>query len=93
MVKFTLEAVCILMETKPDWGEAKKLMSQMDFLEQLGKYDKDNILNKYRPDRDNPKKTIIWKDSFNSEKETPMTIRTLRNRLTPIIKYIKNKIH
>ena len=57
------------------------------------KYDKDNILNKYRPDQDNPKKTIIWKDSFNSEKETPMTIRTLRNRLTSIKKYIKNKIH
>jgi dynein heavy chain, axonemal len=28
LVKFTLEAVCILMDIKPDWGEAKKLMSQ-----------------------------------------------------------------
>ena len=48
MVKFTLEAVCILMDVKPDWGEAKKLMSQMDFMDQLKSYDKDNI----------PKKTI-----------------------------------
>ena len=43
MVKFTLEAVCILMGIKPDWGEAKKLMSQMDFMDQLKDYDKDNI--------------------------------------------------
>lgn len=43
MVKFTLEAVCILMDVKPDWGEAKKLMSQMDFMDKLKDYDKDNI--------------------------------------------------
>ena len=48
MVKFTLEAVCILMDIKPEWNEAKKLMSQMDFMDQLKAYDKDNI----------PKKTI-----------------------------------
>ena len=46
MVKFTLEAVCILMGIKPDWGEAKKLMSQMDFMDQLKDYDKDNIAPK-----------------------------------------------
>ena len=28
---------------KDPWGEAKKLMSQMDFLDQLKAYDKDNI--------------------------------------------------
>lgn len=43
MVKFTLEAVCILMGEKPDWGEAKKLMSAMDFMTKLKDYDKDNI--------------------------------------------------
>ncbi len=43
MVKFTLEAVCILLDVKPDWGEAKKLLSQMDFMDQLRRYDKDNI--------------------------------------------------
>jgi dynein heavy chain len=43
MVKFTLEAVCILMDVKPDWGEAKRLMSQMDFMDKLKVYDKDNI--------------------------------------------------
>lgn len=48
MVKFTLEAVCILLNTKPDWGEAKKLLSQMDFMDVLKAYDKDNI----------PKKTV-----------------------------------
>lgn len=43
MVKFTLEAVCILLDVKPDWGEAKRLLSQMDFMDQLKAYDKDNI--------------------------------------------------
>ena len=47
MVKFTLEAVCILLDVKPDWGEAKKLLSQMDFMDLLKNYDKDNINPKF----------------------------------------------
>jgi dynein heavy chain len=43
MVKFTMEAVCILLEKPPDWAEAKKLLSQLDFMDQLRLYDKDNI--------------------------------------------------
>eukprot|EP00981_Chlorochromonas_danica_P000077 scaffold30_cov166-Ochromonas_danica.AAC.10 len=43
MVKFTLEAVCILLDVKPDWSEAKRLLSQMDFMDTLKAYDKDNI--------------------------------------------------
>lgn len=43
MVKFTLEAVCILMGKPPDWGESKKLMGQFDFMDLLRTYDKDNI--------------------------------------------------
>ena len=43
MVKFTMEAVCILLERSPDWAEAKKLLSQLDFMDQLRLYDKDNI--------------------------------------------------
>jgi dynein heavy chain len=46
MVKFTLEAVCILMDVKPDWGEAKKLLGASDFMERLKDYDKDNIPKK-----------------------------------------------
>jgi dynein heavy chain, axonemal len=61
MVKFTMEAVCILLDVKPDnkgdyWGEAKKLMSQMDFMDKLKDYDKDNM---------NPKvikKVMKWYD-------------------------------
>jgi len=41
LVALTLEAVCILFGVKPDWGEAKKLMSD-GFLEKLQNYDKDN---------------------------------------------------
>jgi dynein heavy chain len=43
MVKFTMEAVCILFDKPPDWGEAKKLLAQMDLLEKLAVFDKDNI--------------------------------------------------
>merc|ERR1711965_1003199 len=42
----TLEGVCILMGVKPEWGEAKKLMSDMAFLENLQTFDKDNIEEK-----------------------------------------------
>lgn len=43
LVKTTMEAVCILFEKTPDWGEAKKLLSQMDFMEKLISYNKDTI--------------------------------------------------
>ena len=46
LVQLTCEAVCILMGNKPDWGEAKKMMSDMNFLEKLQDYDKDNISDK-----------------------------------------------
>lgn len=38
-----LEAVCILLGEKPDWDNAKRVMSGSDFLDRLMKYDKDNI--------------------------------------------------
>jgi dynein heavy chain len=67
LVKFTLEAVCILMDQKPDWGEAKKLMSQMDFMDQLKSYDKDNI----------PKKTISKvKKYFDDPQFQPETVKS-----------------
>jgi dynein heavy chain len=67
LVKFTLEAVCVLLcpnlkdkdREKDPWGEAKKLMSQMDFMDQLKNYDKDNIekkiINKVKKWYDDPR--------------------------------------
>ncbi len=46
LVKFTMECVCIFLGVnikKDPWGEAKKLLSQSDFLDTLKTYDKDNI--------------------------------------------------
>jgi len=44
MVKFTMEAVCVLMGEKLDWKEGSvKLLNKPDFLQSLGSYDKDNI--------------------------------------------------
>jgi len=43
LVQLVLEAVCILLGKKPSWDEAKKLMSDMGFLQSLQDFDKDNI--------------------------------------------------
>lgn len=43
MVAYVMEAVCVLMGVKESWEESKKLLNQMNFLEQLAGYDKDNI--------------------------------------------------
>ena len=62
MVEFTLKAVCIMMDVKPNWKEAKQLMNDMKFLDRLKNYDKDNI-----PKSKNPKtKTIHEEQKFHS---------------------------
>ena len=43
LVELTLEAVCILCGVKPAWDDAKKMMNDSKFLENLAQYDKDNI--------------------------------------------------
>lgn len=42
-VKVTMEGICIMLERKPDWDEAKKVLGETDFLNKLKSYDKDNI--------------------------------------------------
>ena len=46
LVAFTLEAVCILLDVKPDWPSAKKLLNDMNFLQRLKDYNKDDIDSK-----------------------------------------------
>ena len=41
-----MEAVCLLMGQKTDWSDAKVLLNQSNFLQQLAEYDKDNIPEK-----------------------------------------------
>jgi dynein heavy chain len=38
-----MEAVCILLQVKPTWEEARKLLSDFNFIQTLENYDKDNI--------------------------------------------------
>ena len=47
LVATVLEAVCIMMDKPPTWKEGKKLLGQMDFLDQLKNYDKDSIKAKH----------------------------------------------
>jgi len=43
MVMTVMEAVCILLGTKPDWPSAKTLLGDQNFLKRLVEFDKDNI--------------------------------------------------
>uniref|UniRef100_A0A7S2SR52 AAA+ ATPase domain-containing protein n=1 Tax=Mucochytrium quahogii TaxID=96639 RepID=A0A7S2SR52_9STRA len=42
-VQTVMEAICILMEVKPDWDSSKKLLGDANFMRNLQEYDKDNI--------------------------------------------------
>eukprot|EP00116_Pleurobrachia_bachei_P000174 sb/3460436/ len=46
MVMVVMEAVCILLGSKPDWASAKGLLGDSTFLSRLTNYDKDNIPDK-----------------------------------------------
>jgi dynein heavy chain len=43
MVSITMQAVCVLFGVKPKWEEAKKLLGQMNFMDKLKEFEKDNI--------------------------------------------------
>lgn len=43
LVQFVMEAVCLLLGVKPSWANAKLLLSDMNFLNRLAEYDKDNL--------------------------------------------------
>lgn len=43
LVMTVMEAVCILLNCKPDWPSAKQLLGDSNFLRRLMDYDKDNI--------------------------------------------------
>ncbi|XP_070535810.1 dynein axonemal heavy chain 6-like isoform X2 [Ptychodera flava] len=59
MVMTVMEAVCIILNVKPDWASAKSLLGDPNFLKRLVEYDKDNIpesvLRKLKKYIDNPK--------------------------------------
>merc|ERR1712232_609283 len=48
LVALTLEAVCVMLQEKPDWHTSKRLMWDSKFLIRLQEYDKDNIPPKIR---------------------------------------------
>ncbi|XP_062296546.1 dynein axonemal heavy chain 6 [Scomber scombrus] len=43
LVMTVMEAVCILLNSKPDWAGAKQVLGDANFLRRLTDYDKDNI--------------------------------------------------
>ncbi|TNJ26760.1 Dynein heavy chain [Giardia muris] len=43
LVKMVMEAICILVGSKPDWDSAKKVLGDTGFLKSLINYDKDHV--------------------------------------------------
>ncbi|XP_054276499.1 dynein axonemal heavy chain 6-like [Macrosteles quadrilineatus] len=43
LVKFVMEAVCLLLGVKTDWASAKQVLGDVNFLKKLQDYDKDRI--------------------------------------------------
>ncbi|RZF48033.1 hypothetical protein LSTR_LSTR002099 [Laodelphax striatellus] len=43
LVKFVMEAVCLLLGQKGDWQQSKVVLGDMNFLKKLQEYDKDHI--------------------------------------------------
>nr|XP_015200901.1 PREDICTED: dynein heavy chain 6, axonemal [Lepisosteus oculatus] len=43
LVMTVMEAICILLNAKPDWASAKQVLGDSNFLRRLTDYDKDNI--------------------------------------------------
>ena len=46
LVQKTMEAVCVLLGEKPDWETAKKVLSDVQFINRLMNFDKDAIAEK-----------------------------------------------
>ncbi|GIM01954.1 hypothetical protein Vretimale_6722, partial [Volvox reticuliferus] len=46
LVQTTMEGVCILLQEKPDWETAKRLLGETTFIKRLMDYDRDNIPDK-----------------------------------------------
>ena len=72
LVMTVMEAVCLLMGQKTDWSDAKVLLNQSNFLQQLAEYDNDNILEK--------KIKSIQKYMKEWPTSTPPTSRRCRRR-------------
>ena len=43
IVLMVLEAVCVLLQEKPDWSTVKTIMIDMNFLDRLKNYERNNI--------------------------------------------------
>jgi dynein heavy chain len=40
------QGVCLLLQEKPDWDTAKRVLGEATFIKRLMEYDKDNISDK-----------------------------------------------
>jgi dynein heavy chain len=79
-VGLTMNAVCLLFGVKQEWGEAKKLMGDMRFLDKLKEFDKDNI----------PPKIIKSLNKWMMNEEfTPQHIQSVSSACTSICMWVR----
>ncbi|KAM8878755.1 dynein axonemal heavy chain 6 isoform 3-T3 [Spinachia spinachia] len=77
LVMTVMEAVCILLSSKPDWLGAKQVLGDSNFLRRLTDYDKDNI----KPSILLKLQKYINNPDFTPEKgELDVTMSTLREK-------------
>lgn len=72
LVQFVMEAVCILLNAKPEWNSAKQIMSDVNFLKKLQDYDANHIpettikkLKPYVENKDFQPAVRLFYSSFN----------------------------
>lgn len=46
-----MEAVCVLLQEKPDWASAKAVLSNVNLTNELRAFDKDNIVSLHGAER------------------------------------------
>ncbi|ESN90843.1 hypothetical protein HELRODRAFT_194633 [Helobdella robusta] len=97
LVQTVMEAVCLLLNVKPDWSWAKVLLGDANFLKRLYEYDKDRIpdslIKKLKKYIDNPKFTpeAVEKVSrvgclAEAQQELDIVLRNLKEKQEKLLK-------
>ena len=80
MVAVVMEAICLLLKSGKTWKDAKQLLGQMDFMDQLKTYDKDNI---------DPKIIKKLKKYINDERFTPENLAKISKAAVTLCMWVR----
>ena len=80
MVAVVMEAICLLLKSGKTWKDAKQLLGQMDCMDQLKTYDKDNI---------DPKIIKKLKKYINDERFTPENLAKISKAAVTLCMWVR----